>query len=139
MANMRMVVRGVKRNKLTVLGAVAVEISTGDITSYQILYVTEETKQLILSQTCLRQMGVVSKDFHTKSMKGEVLVLSGEESNLGGVRAGCVCYARSEVPRYQSPCLGHQLRAMLMPWNSGSETILAPLVSTCVNTRHCRP
>ena len=44
---MRMVVRGVKRNKLTVLGAV--EISTGGITSYQILYVTEETKQLILS------------------------------------------------------------------------------------------
>ena len=49
MANMRMVVRGVKRNKLTVLGAVTVEISTGGILSYQILYVTEETKQLILS------------------------------------------------------------------------------------------
>ena len=48
MANMRMVVRGVKRNKLTV-GAVAVEISTGGITSYQILYDTEETKQLISS------------------------------------------------------------------------------------------
>ena len=45
------------------------------------------------------QLGVVSKDFHTKSMKGEVLVLSGEESNLGGVRAGCGCYARSEVPK----------------------------------------
>ena len=49
LANMRMVVRGVKRNKLTVLGAVAVEISTGGITSYQILYVTEEKTQLILS------------------------------------------------------------------------------------------
>ena len=34
LAIMRMVVRGVKRNKLTVLGAVAVEISTGGITSY---------------------------------------------------------------------------------------------------------
>ena len=34
-----------------------------------------------------------------KSMKGEVLVLSGEESNLGGVRAGCGCYSRSEVPK----------------------------------------
>ena len=46
---MRMVGRGMKRNKITVLGSVAVEISTGGITSYQILYVTEETKQLILS------------------------------------------------------------------------------------------
>ena len=42
MANMRMVVRGVKRNKLTVLGSLAVEISTGGITSYQILYDTED-------------------------------------------------------------------------------------------------
>ena len=66
---MRMVVRGVKRNKLTVLGAVAVEISTGGITSYQILYVTEETKQLVLSQTCLGQLGVVYKDFHIKVVK----------------------------------------------------------------------
>ena len=29
----------------------------------------------------------------------EVLVMSGEESILGGVRAGCGCYARSEVPK----------------------------------------
>ena len=50
-----------------------------DKTSYQILYVTEETKQLILSRTFLGQLGVVSKDFHIKGVKGE-------ESNLGGVR-----------------------------------------------------
>ena len=77
LANMRMVVRGVKRNKLTVFRAVAVEISTGGITSYQILYVTEETKQLILSRTYLEQLGVVAEDFHTKCLRGEVLLTSG--------------------------------------------------------------
>ena len=55
----KVVVRGVKRSRLTVLGAVAVEISAGGRTSYQILYVTEETKQLILSHTCLEQLGRV--------------------------------------------------------------------------------
>ena len=71
------------------------EISAGDRTSYQILYVTEETKQLILSRTFLGQLGVVSKDFHIKGVKGEVLMMTGEENNLGGVRTGCGCYARS--------------------------------------------
>ena len=49
LAKTRMVVRGVKGSNLTVLGAVAVEITAGGITSYQILYVTEKTKQMILS------------------------------------------------------------------------------------------
>ena len=106
LARTRLVVRGVKRSRLTVLGAVAVEISAGGRTSYQILYVTEETKQLILSRTCLEQLGVVTKDFHTIGREGEVMVTSGEESNLGGVRAVCGCYARSEVPQLPSS----------MPW-----------------------
>ena len=81
----RLVLQGVKRSKLSVLGAVAVEISSGGRTSHQIFYVTEESTQLILSRTYLGQLGVVSEDFHIKIRKGEVLVMSGEESNLGRV------------------------------------------------------
>ena len=95
----RLVLQGVKRSKLSVLGAVAVEISAGGKTSHRIFYVTEESKQLILSRTYLGQLGVVSEDFHIKGRKGEVLVMSGEESNLGRVRAGCGCYARSKAPK----------------------------------------
>ena len=91
LAKTRLVVQGVKRSKLSVLGAVAVEISAGGRPSHQIFYVTEESKQPILSRTYLGQLGVVSEDFHIKGRKGEVLVMSGEENNLGGVRAGCGC------------------------------------------------
>ena len=53
LARTRMVVKGVKGSRLTVLGAVAVAISAGGRTVYQILYVTKETKRLILSRMCL--------------------------------------------------------------------------------------
>ena len=90
---MRMVVRGVKRNKLTVLGAVAVEISTGGITSYQILYVTEETKQLILSRMCLGQLGVVSKDFYINRRRGGADdVRGGEQPGRGQGRVWVICH-----------------------------------------------
>ena len=49
---------------------------------------------------------MVTKDFHTNGGEREVMVTSGEESNLGGVRAVCGCYARSEVPQLPSS----------MPW-----------------------
>ena len=99
LAKTRMVLRGVKRSRLTVVGAVAVEISAGGKTAYQILYVTEETKQLILSRTCLEQLGVVAEDFHTKGMVGDVHVTSGSGKNIGGGKAACGCYARSAVPK----------------------------------------
>ena len=47
LAKTRLVVRGVKGSRLTVLEAVAVEISAGGKISYQILYVTEETRLLL--------------------------------------------------------------------------------------------
>ena len=56
LAKTRMVLMGVKRTRLTVLGALAVEISAGDKTSYQIVYVTKETKWLLLSKTFLEQL-----------------------------------------------------------------------------------
>ena len=119
LARTRLVVRGVKRSRLTVLGAVVVEISAGGRTSYQILYVTEETKQLILSRTCLEQLGVVTKDFHTNGGEGEVMVTSGEESNLGGSGQCVDAMPGQRSLSYRPPCLGHQLRTMQMPWSSG--------------------
>ena len=65
----------------------------------------------------------------------EVLVMSVEESILGGVRAGCGCYARSEVPNL----------AVSMPWlptESNAEAldqwIKDYYASSAFNTRHCR-
>ena len=58
LAKTRLVLMGVKRTRLTVLGALAVEILAGDRTTYQIVYVTKETKRLILSRTCLEQLGI---------------------------------------------------------------------------------
>ena len=105
LAKTRLRVRGVKRTELRVLGVVAVEISAGDRKAYQILYVTEETRQLILSITCLQQLGVVPEDFPNSKVKqeGEVVEVSvdkqdPDKSNLGGTKAPCGCYARSEVP-----------------------------------------
>merc|ERR1719508_617764 len=72
LAKTKLKVRGVKRTELTVLGAVSVEISAGDRQSNQILYVTSETRQLILSRTCLQQLGVVSENFPNKQ-EGEVV------------------------------------------------------------------
>ena len=59
LAKTRLVLMGVKRTRLTVLGALAVEILAGDRTTYQIVYVTKETKRLILSRTCLELLGLV--------------------------------------------------------------------------------
>ena len=62
LAKTRMVLMGVKRTRLTVLGALAVEISAGDRTTYQIVYVTKETERPILSRTCLEQLGIALVD-----------------------------------------------------------------------------
>ena len=72
------VIKGVKGSRLTVLGASVVEISVGDKKSHQILYVARETKRLILSRTCLEQLGMVLGDL--------------------GAKDTCGCRARSEVP-----------------------------------------
>ena len=66
------------------------KILEGDKNTYQILYITEETKQPILSPTCLEQLGVISEVFSTKGVQGEVLITSG--SNVGGFKAACGCY-----------------------------------------------
>ena len=50
LAKTKMVVRGFKRSMLTVLGAVAVEISAGGKTVHLMMYVTKVTKQLILAR-----------------------------------------------------------------------------------------
>ena len=89
LARTKLKVRGVKRTELSVLGAVSVEISAGDRKSNQILYVTSETRQLILSRTCLQQLGVVSEDFPNKQV-GEVVEVTVDQqinSNLGSVKA----------------------------------------------------
>ena len=68
LAKTRVVVTGVKCSRLTILGTFAVEISAGDWTSYQIVYVTKETKWLILSRTCLEQLGIVLGGFRKREM-----------------------------------------------------------------------
>ena len=73
LAKTKMVVRGFKRSMLTVLGAVAVEISAGGRIACQMLYVTRETRQLVQSCTCLEQLGMVFEEFHIKGVRGDVL------------------------------------------------------------------
>ena len=56
LAKTRLRVRGVKMSDLNVLGTVTEDISAGGRKSYQILYVTAETGQLIVSHTCLQSL-----------------------------------------------------------------------------------
>ena len=70
LARTTVVVMGAKGSWLALLGAMAVEVSAGDRVTYQVSYVTQETRQVILSRTCLEQLGVVSEDFHTKGVGG---------------------------------------------------------------------
>ena len=58
LAKTKMVVRGFKRSMLTVLGAVAVEISAGGKTVHLMMYVTKVTKQLILARGGGRELRV---------------------------------------------------------------------------------
>ena len=90
----RVVGKGVKESRLTVLGALAVKISEGEKKSYQILYITRETKQLILSQTCLEQLGLVLGSMPGDE-DGDMLHVEGQGV---GANAACGCLARSEVP-----------------------------------------
>ena len=60
LARTTVVVMGAKGSWLALLGAMAVEVSAGDRVTCQVLYVTRETKQLVLSCTCLEQLGVMA-------------------------------------------------------------------------------
>ena len=59
LAKTKVLVKEMKGSRLTVLCALAVEILAGDMKSHQILYITKETKWLILSRMCLELLGMV--------------------------------------------------------------------------------
>ena len=77
LAKTKVVVTWVNRSRLKVWGVLAVEILAGDATSYQIVYVTKETKRLILSRTCLEQLVIVfggvleEGDWDVKQVEGQ--------------------------------------------------------------------
>ena len=84
LARTKVLARGVKRSRLTVLGVVAVEVSAGGRTAYQILYVTKETKKLILSGSCLEPLGCCPRTSTPWVYGGSATDIRGGESHSRG-------------------------------------------------------
>ena len=100
-------VKGITHSRVTMLGALFLEVSSNGVCTKQIVYIAREARSLILSETALKDLGVLPPDFPTagsfkNSENTSVEKVPNEKSVTVAskhiTKNACGCPARTEVP-----------------------------------------
>ena len=104
-------VKGIAHFPVTILGALFLKVSAGGMCTEQIVYIAREAGSFILSETALKELGVLAEDFPVAgSFKGTTKVImrqvddasapgpSATSAVSGVTKNVCGCPARTDVP-----------------------------------------
>ncbi len=108
----KLIVKGIAHFPVTILGALFLEVSSNGMHTQQIVYIAREARSLILSETALKDLGVLPQNFPTagsfKGMSTEATIQDGAmlASNdfasiavRSLVKNTCGCPVRVDVPQ----------------------------------------
>ena len=84
-------------NRVALNGAVFLDLGRGDKKTTQMAYVSAQVKQMLLSQTACKGLGLIAKDFPKVAAQPEVAKCTATEDE-GDNSRGCDCPSRVEAP-----------------------------------------
>ncbi len=93
----RLGVKGMTHTRVTMLGALFLEISSSGRHTKQIVYIASEARSLILSEKALLDLGVIPKNFPSAGMFDNTQCADVNVKTVD-LKAKCGCKVRTEVP-----------------------------------------